>query len=463
MSKLQAIKGAAVIFLLSVTTLSGAHSEGSGSWKKIDVAPGVYQTVDGNGADRQISPSCSGGPVCTLDAATGKPNCRTGDKKFSFYFKPGKEKKLIVYFDGGGACWDSNTCITGQQTRLPAYVPELPKKLSTGGLFDQNNRNNPYRNWSIAVIPYCTGDIHLGSKDQEYTDFTGAVTGVPGGPVTIHHRGFDNFLYVRDWLASRYAGKANQGNNKAPNRKEDKEDGEDKAGLKKLLVTGSSAGGYGAVFAYPHLKQAFPNAQGYMMADGSNGVVSEALLQQGLRQPDDRWGAENNLVNAIPGMNGVFNMPTELFVQNFYSTLADYYPRDRFSQYTTLFDFVQALFYNISLNQNNIAAWAAVSPQVYGAWSNQAVSKALDTSINPNYRFYIAGGCHHTVLRFNDDFYNTQTPQDVSFLSWFKALTQEEEDGAYPANWVNSFCVGCTTPPTSQEVGACLQRSLSPN
>ena len=92
MSKLQAIKGAAVIFLLSVTTLSGAHSEGSGGWKKIDVAPGVYQTIDGNGADRQISPSCSGGPVCTLDAATGKPSCRIGDKKFSFYFKPGKEK-----------------------------------------------------------------------------------------------------------------------------------------------------------------------------------------------------------------------------------------------------------------------------------------------------------------------------------------------------------------------------------
>lgn len=456
MKNLKAFRGAAVIMLLSFATLAGAHSTDSAAWKKIDVAPGTYQTTDGNGTARDITPSCSGGPVCTLDAATGKPTCRTGDKRFSFYFKPGKEKKLIVYFDGGGACWDSNTCVTGQQTQLPAYVPELPKTLRKEGLFDTNNRNNPYRNWSMAVIPYCTGDIHWGSKDQDYTDFTGAVTGVPGGTVTLHHRGFDNFLYVRDWLIDRYSGKAvnDSGLFKRYSERE-------RNPVKKLLVTGSSAGGYGAVFAYPHLKRAFPKAEGYMMADGSNGVVSEALLQQALRQPDERWGAENNLVNAIPGMNGIFNLPTELFSQGFYSALADYYPQDRFSQYTTLFDFVQALFYNISLNQNNIPAWGAVSPQVYGAWSGQTLGKAFDTSVHPNYRFYVAKGCNHTVLRFNDDFYNTQSTQDASFLSWFTALTQEEENGLYPANWVNSFCVGCTTPPTPLEVGACLQRSLA--
>lgn len=454
MKNLNAIKRAAVIMLLSFATLADAHTAANADWKKINVAPGTYHTTDGNGAARDISPSCSGGPICTTDAATGKPICRTGDKQFSFYFKPGKEKKLMVYFDGGGVCWDSNTCVTGQQTRLPAYVAELPKTLPKQGLFDTANRNNPYRNWSMAVIPYCTGDIHWGSKDQDYTDFTGAVTGVPGGTVTLHHRGFDNFLYVRDWLIQRYAG-----NDHGPFKRHAERE---KNAVKKILVTGSSAGGYGAMFAYPHLKRAFPNAEGYMMADGSAGVVSETLLQEALRQPDERWGAENNLVTAIPEMNGIFNLPTELLVQNFYSALADHYPQDRFSQYTTLFDFLQALFYNISLNQNNIPAWAAVSPQVYGAWSNQAVSKALQTSVHPNYRFYIAKGCNHTVLRFNDDFYNTQSTQGVSFLSWFKALTQEEENGVYPANWVNSFCAGCTTPPTAQEVGACLQRSFAP-
>lgn len=457
MNKFNAIRGAAGVMLLSFATLAGAHWTDSTGWQKIDVAPGTYHTRDGNGAIRDITPSCSGGPVCTTDAATGKPTCRTGDKRFSFYFKPGKEKKLMVYFDGGGACWDSNTCVTGQLTPLAAYTPEAPKTLRKQGLFDTRNRDNPYRNWSMAVIPYCTGDIHWGSRDQDYTDFTGAVTGVPGGTVTLHHRGFDNFLYVRDWLRHRYAKKPvfDSVLFKRPPQF-------GRSAIKKLLVTGSSAGGYGALFAYPHLKQAFPKAEGYMMADGSSGVVSDALLQQALRQPDDRWGAENNLMTDIPGMNGIFNLPTELFSQGLYSALAEYYPQDRFSQYTTVFDFVQALFYNISLNQNNLPVWSAVTPEVYGAWSSQAMGKTFATTVYPNYRAYVGPGCNHTVLRFNDDFYKRPGPQAVSFLSWFAALTREEANGAYPADWVNHFCVGCTTPPSPSEVGTCLQRSFNP-
>ena len=198
MKNLKAIKSAVVILLLSFAGIAAADSENYGKWKKIDVAPGTYQTTDGNGDAREIAPSCSGGPVCAPDASG--PNCRLGDKQFSFYYKPGKEKKLLVFFDGGGSCWDSNTCVTGQLTPLAAYVPELKDALSTQGLFDQNNPQNPYRDWSMVAIPYCTGDIHLGSKVQDYTDFTGAVTGAPGGTVTLHHRGFDNFLYVREWL-----------------------------------------------------------------------------------------------------------------------------------------------------------------------------------------------------------------------------------------------------------------------
>lgn len=457
MKNLKAIKGAVVIFLCSFAAFAGASDKNIGDWKKIDVAPGTYQVTDGNGASRDIAPSCSGGPVCSRDAVTGKQSCREGNKQFSFHFKPGKEKeKLVVYFDGGGACWDSNTCITGQQTRLAAYVPEIKGNLNTEGLFDQLNPQNPYRDWSVAVIPYCTGDIHWGSKDQSYTDFTGAVTGKPGGKVTIHHRGFDNFLFVRDWLMKRYAQEESD-----KKQAEKKDDDDDEDGVKKLLVTGSSAGAYGAVFAYPHLKQAFPQAKGYLLADGGNGVVSEALLQQAVRSPGAHWGASNNLVLAIPGVAGIFNLPADRFALGFYSALASYYPQDRFSQYSTLFDVIQALFYNISLNQNNIAAWGALTPEVYGAWSQQMVNNAFVTAANPNYRFYIAKGCNHTLLRFNDDYYNTQTTQDVSFLSWFKALTKGGKDRAFPDKWRNSFCVGCAVPPTQQEVGACLQRSFS--
>lgn len=452
MKSAKTIKNPLILLMLFFGFVSVASADESRDWKKIDVAPGTYQTTDGNGVAREITPSCSGGPVCTTNAA-GVQSCRLGNKDFSFFFKPGKEKKkLVVFFDGGGSCWDSNTCVTGQQTPLSAYVPEL-KGISTQGLFDQSNPKNPYRDWNIAVLPYCTGDIHWGSKDQAYTDFTGRITGTQGGTVTIHHRGFDNFLYVREWLMNHFAEKEE--------KKEKGEDDNEAENINKLLVTGSSAGAYGAAFAYPHLKQAFPRANGYLLADAGNGVISDALLQQAVRLPDERWGASRNLVRNIPGMDGIFNQPADRFAPAYFSALAGFYPQDRFSQYTTLFDVIQALFFNISLNQNNIAAWGNLTPQVYGAWTNQMVNFAFITAANPNYRFYIASGCNHTVLRFNDDYYSTQTTQVPSFLNWFKALTKEGEDGAPPANWVNSFCSGCAIPPTAQEVGTCLQRSFS--
>jgi len=452
MKSAKTIKNPLILLMLFFGFVSVASADESRDWKKIDVAPGTYQTTDGNGVAREITPSCSGGPVCTTNAA-GVQSCRLGNKDFSFFFKPGKEKKkLVVFFDGGGSCWDSNTCVTGQQTPLSAYVPEL-KGISTQGLFDQSNPKNPYRDWNIAVLPYCTGDIHWGSKDQAYTDFTGRITGTQGGTVTIHHRGFDNFLYVREWLMNHFAEKEE--------KKEKGEDDNEAENINKLLVTGSSAGAYGAAFAYPHLKQAFPRANGYLLADAGNGVISDALLQQAVRLPDERWGASRNLVRNIPGMDGIFNQPADRFAPAYFSALAGFYPQDRFSQYTTLFDVIQALFFNISLNQNNIAAWGNLTPQVYGAWTNQMVNFAFITAANPNYRFYIASGCNHTVLRFNDDYYSTQTTQVPSFLNWFKALTKEGEDGAPPASWVNSFCSGCAIPPTAQEVGTCLQRSFS--
>lgn len=424
-----------------------AHADSeSGAWKKIDVAPGVYKVKDGNGVSRKISPSCSGGPVCTIDPVTGAASdCHLGNTQYSFYYKKGSVKNLLVYFDGGGACWDTNTCVTGNETRLASYVAELgpdSDPAGKGGLFNLSNQDNPYRDWSMVVVPYCTGDIHWGSNDVNYSDDTGAVTGTPGGTVTIHHRGFDNFLYVRNWIKQRFA------------------QGEEDDGVSKILVTGSSAGAYGAAFAYPHLKQLFPTTKGYLMSDAGNGVVTDGFLDQAIDVPAARWGVQSNLAHWIPGMDSVPSTPANQFLDTYYYSLASYYKADRFSQYTTVWDAVQTLFYNIMINQNDIAAWAQITPAVYGAWAQQMVNNVFTAAAgNSNYRFYVAEGCNHTLLRFDDDYYKPATNQDVAFLNWFKALTRDDATSA--AVWHNTFCQNCLTPPTQEQVGACLGRSFA--
>lgn len=427
---------AAIVLLLGCVFGVAQAEDSTSSWRKISVQERNYRVVDANGETRDIAPSCSGGPVCTTDPLSGQKSCRQGKTQYSFYFKPGRESKLLVYMDGGGACWNSETCVKGNLGDQPTYRQEItgnsnPEKF--GGVFDLKNLSNSYRDWSMVVIPYCTGDIHWGSKDQDYVDETGLVTGRPGGTVTIHHRGFDNFLYVRDWMK----------------RRMDDD-------VEKVLITGSSAGGYGAAFAFPHLKQTFPRAKAYLMADGANGAITDDFLNVAVRGLDSSWGMQRNLAHWIPGMDFLPFVPAQVFANTYYFTVAGYYPTDRFSQYTTQWDVVQAFFYNTMLHQDEAELWRVLTDQVYGDWVTQATTIMYGNALNPNYRFFIGEGCNHTALTFSDDFYKQSQNHQVQFLDWFKALTRDSD----PA-WQNMQCANCTTPPTQLEGNICFLRSAS--
>ena len=201
--------------LASLFFCTGSASAHSNDWQRIS-AP-QQATVKVNGEEREIYPGCA----------------FQGDD-YSFYFKKGKRDKLVIFFNGGGACWNSTTCLASLQSALPTYVPsdDLPSNnpLLQDGVLNLNNPDNPYRDWSIAYLPYCTGDIHFGSKDTSYVV-------APGITKTIRHRGFDNFLYARKWLKHHFK---HEGGKNEP---------------RKVLVTGASAGAYGALLNYAHIKR----------------------------------------------------------------------------------------------------------------------------------------------------------------------------------------------------------------
>jgi hypothetical protein len=85
-----------------------------------------------------------------------------------------------VFFNGGGSCWNDNTCgkplLEGDQATFSGkgaeeasgvYKAELlpgdgPAKMT--GLLDRNNPKNPVHDWSMVFVPYCKGDVHSGSN-----------------------------------------------------------------------------------------------------------------------------------------------------------------------------------------------------------------------------------------------------------------------------------------------------------
>lgn len=110
-------------------------------------------------------------------AAVG--GCAFGDD-YSFMVRRGQGdslNKVVVEFQGGGACWNEETCTRSDNTDftdttlLEATVPFLRFSAfdcnvwnswgimhSTlfGGLIDREEKGNPVSGWSYVFVSYCT-------------------------------------------------------------------------------------------------------------------------------------------------------------------------------------------------------------------------------------------------------------------------------------------------------------------
>ncbi|TKC97882.1 pectin acetylesterase-family hydrolase [Polyangium fumosum] len=203
---------------------------------------------------------------------------------------------LAVMFEGGGACWDYDSC-TGKTGIRGAANPngiDDDHMVIMQHVFPllRRDEGNPARDWNLVYFPYCTGDIHSGNR---VTDYVGA----PGeGAVEFHHSGHPNNLLVTDWLAKQFEH------------------------IPRLLVSGCSAGGAGSLANYYFLRKGLPVGRGYML-DDSGPIFPSAgpskYLHETIREAWDVDSVYQDLPVAIePGDLGSIN-----------TALADAFPDDR--------------------------------------------------------------------------------------------------------------------------------------
>ncbi len=65
-------------------------------------------------------------------------------------------KKIAIYLEGGGACFNDASC------KLLTF--NAPSYVLGQGIFNFNRPENPIGDWNVFYVPYCTGDVHSGSK-----------------------------------------------------------------------------------------------------------------------------------------------------------------------------------------------------------------------------------------------------------------------------------------------------------
>ena len=73
----------------------------------------------------------------------GATRCISTKTPYGFQVIPGDASKLLVFFQGGGACWDAGATKDSlcTETAEPSYE---------SGIFDRTNAKNPYREHTVV-------------------------------------------------------------------------------------------------------------------------------------------------------------------------------------------------------------------------------------------------------------------------------------------------------------------------
>jgi len=98
----------------------------------------------------------------------GDTACLDGSP-YSFQVRRGDPRKLHMHIQGGGACRDQASYAMGLCTRRIEHEWQ--------GVFNYTDSANPFQNYSVLVVNYCSGDLHNKHEDVVWGDTTRKVRG----------------------------------------------------------------------------------------------------------------------------------------------------------------------------------------------------------------------------------------------------------------------------------------------
>jgi Pectinacetylesterase len=369
------------------------------------------------------------------------PYCQ--DKSpYSFFVKRGIENKLMMYYQGGGACWSGATCcLQTCDQNVNVGGSDNPNNGFGTGFADLSNPNNPFRNWTVVFVSYCSCDVHWGDNELGYGAVVGpgaggggicqALTGVTHKDVS--HRGWDNAK-----LAEKFA-------------REHFLDPEE------VFVTGSSAGGYGAILHGVPVSRIYAASNVNVLGDASNGVITTDFLTTNF----PHWGAEIHLPDLK--LAGVSDVPiTQLSIPKFIEAAALAFPDVNWANYSTAFDGGtggQGGFYHVMVNDtlDDFGTVTGVWPQWWDSicmFNTLLEQQAADTEVataagNDNYRSYIGSGSRHTMFGSNKVYDSTLGGVDtiVDFVNKMRIKPTDvswTSQNASPNNVLIKSCSGGT-------------------
>lgn len=291
--------------------------------------------------------------------------CSNGSQYKFFVNYSGTSNNLVVMFEGGGACWDYESCAGAARGAVnPEGIEDGHMERAQYINLLRRDDQNPIKDWNMIFVAYCTGDVHSGSKVADYA-------GPNGETLTYRHVGHDNTAGIIEWADARFTD------------------------IPKLLVTGYSAGGIGGLQNYHYLRRGLSGAQcGYLLNDSGPAFHSDGHSRQVQDATRAAWGADallDQLDGELPG--SIDELKADVGRIN--SALADKYPRDRLSMTVYEMD----LNYSLYSYERFFPDWDQT--RIHEAWSEEldALLATFETRENLAYfvPYFRSDNCSHCV------------------------------------------------------------------
>jgi hypothetical protein len=189
----------------------------------------------------------------------------------------------LIYLEGGGACSNlgfsnfnpgtvanalsgTGETVLGTALGVAPGVRQQPGVYSgavLSGIFDTANAANPFKDWNMVYIPYCTGDVHFGTKAST----------PPGMTAAQQFMGYRNMQKFIGRVVPTFKDKVN-----------------------RVVITGASAGSFGAALNFSMVQDAFGSVRVDALLD-SGAPFSDQYMPICMQK---RWRELWGLNDALP-------------------------------------------------------------------------------------------------------------------------------------------------------------------
>jgi hypothetical protein len=309
--------------------------------------------------------------------------CGTGGR-FSFWVHGENPRHFLILLGAGGGCWDPSTCGGGRPTT--DFTSDLSDFPSRTGILAART-DNPLRGYSVILVPYCTGDVHLGTREVTYVpDSTGT-----GPSFVIHHNGRNNARAALKWAFRMVKDPA------------------------VVVVAGVGAGAIASPMVAELVAEHYPNTRVVQLGNGTGGFRAAAI--PGILE---NWGVPTAMRES-----GIYQDvdSTQVTFETLYTAFRHPAPNLRFAQINSAADTTQLRF----LAQMGVT----------GMPLEVLMRKNLEDirAVRPDFRSYVLPGRLNRVL-LSAGFYATYV-DSVRLRDWVANLVEGKEVHDVGSDYLN--------------------------